>query len=104
MPMVVVLPAPLPPSSAVTLRPLDLKGDVVHRPRGLVDLDELIDVDGRVRCGVVHGVKLQSLKRLIECDNNRETHSRSKNGVASLAYVGRKRSSYVNMAAAKGQI
>ena len=44
--MVVVLPAPLPPSSPVIEPPLERERDAVDRAGGLVDLDQLVDGDG----------------------------------------------------------
>jgi hypothetical protein len=42
--MVVVLPAPLPPSRPVTAR--QAERDAVDRGRGLVRLDQMVDRDG----------------------------------------------------------
>ena len=47
MAMVVVLPAPLPPSSPVIEPRGDRKRDVVDGRHLLVDLDEALDFDGR---------------------------------------------------------
>ena len=44
--MVVVLPAPLPPSSAVQDPGRERKGNAVHGGHGLVDLDQTVDGDG----------------------------------------------------------
>ena len=46
--MVVVLPAPLPPSSAVHGAGLDRKRDAVDRGHGLVALDQAVDGDGQI--------------------------------------------------------